>query len=340
MNSVDRIETLRRADPAGKIPDGPLDKRAREDLAEILSEASAETPPRQLVSRRTLVVGVAATTAGAVCLVVADPFGSTSTAVAATPPLIDSVLNGGRPARDGLYRLAAIAEKGTELPGDGRGPHVVRTESWSLSTRVDGRQIRSAVVPEVTELTWNADRSGHITVRTGKPYFPSADYQATWKDEGSPGKSGTVVRDETWQQGGYTPMFPNLPLPSDNDRLLATLKAGHPIDKLGTGELAVAINDLYIESQPGPAVRASLLRLLAARPDVVSLGRLTDRAGRPVEGFAIDSALTGLPQRQIMMFSPMTGTLLAAEEILTKDAGKLGVRIPSVISYRLYFPAR
>jgi hypothetical protein len=340
MNSVDRIETLRRADRAGKIPDGPLDERAREDLAEILSEASAETPSRQWVSRRTLLVGVAAATAGAVGLVVADPFGSTSPAVAATPPLIDSVLNGGKPAKEGLYRLAAIAEKDTELPGDGRGPHVVRTESWSLSTRIDGRQVHSAVVPEITELTWNADRTGHITVRTGEPYFPSADYQAAWKDDGSPGKLGTVVRDETWQPGGFTPMFPDLPLSSDSDRLLATLKAGHPIDKLGTGELVTAINDLYNESQPGPEVRASLLRLLAARPDVVSLGRLTDRAGRPVEGFAVDTTLTGLPQRQILTFSPTTGALLAAEEILTKDAGKLRVRIPSVISYRLYFPAR
>lgn len=63
---------------------------------------------------------------------------------------------------------------------------------------------------------------------------------------------------------------------------------------------------------------------------------MTDRAGRPVECFAIDSTLTGLPQRQVVMFSPKTGALLASEEILTTHAGNLGVRIPAVISYRLY----
>lgn len=215
---------------------------------------------------------------------------------------------------------------------------MVRTESWALSTRFDGKQVRSAVVPEITELSWNADRSGHLTIRTGQPYFPNSDYRSAWKSDGSPGKPGKIIRQETWSPGQYSPMFPNLPLPAGERRLLATLKAGHPIDQLGTGELMVAINDVYNESQPGGEVRASLLRLLAARLDVIYLGQVADRAGRSAECFAVDSTRTGLPERQLAMFSPTTGSLLASEEILTEDPGRLGVHIPSVVSYRLYLP--
>ncbi|MEV6272139.1 CU044_5270 family protein [Kribbella sp. NPDC051936] len=336
MNSTNKIDLLRRADPASNVTDRQLDERARQDLEQILRNAPAEAlPSRQRVGRRTLLVGVAAATAGAMALVVTDPFSATQPAVAATPPMLDRVLGPGQPATAMLKRLAIRAVSSADSSGDGSGPHIVRSESWELSTRIDGKQVRSAVVPELTELNWNADRSGHLTVRTGQPYFPNADYRSAWKSEGSPGKQGTIVSEEIWPAGGYTPMFPNLPLPTDERRLLSILKTGHPIDQLGAGELVVAINDVYNESQPGAAVRASLLRLLAASSEVIYLGRATDRAGRPAECFAVDSTHTGLPQRQVAMFSPTTGSLLASEQILTKDAGQLGITTPSVIGYRL-----
>ena len=338
MTSTENLRALRRADPAADLADASLDQRASDDLARITLHAPTESRSQRGVSRRTVLVGVAAATAGAIGLAVTDPFGTTPPALAATPPLIDNVLGNGQPARTALLRLASAAEKDTALPGDGAGPHVIRTESWSLSTRIDGKQVRSAVVPEITELNWNADRSGHLTVRTGQPYFPSSNYRSAWKSDGSPGKAGKVIDEESWPPGKYTPMFPNLPLPTGEGQLLSILKKGHPIDDLGTGELLVAINDVYNESQPGAALRASLLRLLAARSDVIYLGKVTDRAGRPAECFAVDSTHTGLPERQFAMFSPTTGSLLATEEVLTKDPGQLGVPIPSVISYRLHFP--
>lgn len=338
MATDDHIEALRLADPAHGITDGPLDELARTELARILREDSRERSSPHWINRRTLLAGVAAATAAAVGLIVVDPFASAPLAVAATPPLVDNVLGAGQPAKKALIQLALVTQENKSLPGDTGGRHFVRTESWSLSTRIDGKQVRSAVIPEIRELTWSADRSGHLTVRTGQPYFPSSKYQKDWANDHSPGKPGTVIRDETWQPGSFTPMFPNLPLPSNNTQLLGVLKAGHPIDELGTGELFVAVTDLYNESLPAAAVRSELLRLLAAQPDVVSLGRRTDRAGRPVQVVAVDSNLTGLPTRQLLMFDPTTGALLANEEILTKDAGKLQVTVPSVISYRLYYP--
>jgi len=338
-NSIDKIDRLRRADPASYIPDGQLDERARQDLEHVLRGGAAEAlPSRHRIGRRTLLVGVAAATAAGVALVVTDPFGAAQPAMAATPPMLDRVLGLGQPAAATLNRLATTAEASVDSSSEDSGPHIVRTESWELSTRIDGKQVRSAVVPEITELKWNADRSAHLTVRTGQPYFPSSEYRSAWRSDGSPGKAGTIVNDEDWPAGRYTPMFPNLPLPVDESQLLSVLKAGHPIDDLGTGELMIAINDVYNESQPGAAVRASLLRLLAGRSDVIYLGRVSDRAGRPAECFAVDSTHTGLPERQLALFSSTTGSLLASEEVLTTNPGQLGVPIPSVISYRLYFP--
>lgn len=44
----------------------------------------------------------------------------------------------------------------------------------------------------------------------------------------------------------------------------------------------------------------------------------------------------GLPRRLVLVIDPGTGRLGSSEEILTTDAGKLGVDVPAVIGYRLF----
>jgi hypothetical protein len=45
------------------------------------------------------------------------------------------------------------------------------------------------------------------------------------------------------------------------------------------------------------------------------------------------SSFGGLAKKQTVIFAPDTGKLLAYEEMLTKDAGALNVKIPSVTEY-------
>jgi hypothetical protein len=347
MKSND-LDLLRQADPAAAIPDGPLNEAELAGLSRVSTRIVAErsvagpTPVaarrgRAAMRRRTVLIGAAATLVAAVGLVAVDPFGSTGVAVAATPALLDGELQAGTPAKARLLALATAAARDASLLGDVGSTHSVHTSTWDLSTRVDGDTVRSAVVPEETDLLWAGDQPGRITVRTGQTYFPSESHRQAWEHAGKPGKPGQVIRDEALAPGGYTSMF-TYPLPTNPAQLLAAFEAGHPIDVDGTGALVTAVRDLYKETVPVPALRSSALQLLAGRGDVVWLGDLKDRAGRSAQAFAVDTSYTGLPQRQILMFDTVTGTLLASEDLLTKTAGALGVAVPSVISYTLFFP--
>lgn len=342
---TDPIDILRRGNPIQRTPDGTIDEHAEADLRRLLAaprSASTVTSlaPRPRTTRRVVLAGaVAATVAAAAAIVVVDPFGTSPVAVAAaTPPLMTDALKFGVPARQQLLALANLAGHDTSLPGDTARSYAVRTDSWSLSTSVDGRTVTSAIIPTQTQITWNQGQSGRIIVKTGEPWFPNGDYRRTWLDDGSPGKPGTVVRDESWAPSPYATGVQKLAPPINPAELAAALAVGHPV-AYGTPGLMVGLNDLHGSYRPTPAIREALLRLLADRPDIRSLGTMTDRAGRAGLGFYVDSTHGGLPNRRIMVFAPKTGALMATEEVLTKDPGRLNVAIPAVLSYTLYYPA-
>lgn len=62
---------------------------------------------------------------------------------------------------------------------------------------------------------------------------------------------------------------------------------------------------------------------------------MTDRAGRRGQAFAYDVDRS-LPKRWILIVGSQDGRLLALEEVLTKEAGKLNIRPPAVIGYTLF----
>lgn len=129
------------------------------------------------------------------------------------------------------------------------------------------------------------------------------------------------------------------PAPTSPDALLKFLKIGHPIDKMGSGELLVAIADYYSENNPNPAQRAAILRLLSQTENVFGLGDVTDRAGRDGIAFGVDTAMSGAPSRLSLIFDPGTGQLLGQEEVafaLTNDGSRLDE--PVVVSYTSFFP--
>nr|WP_238357360.1 CU044_5270 family protein [Kribbella italica] len=313
--------------------------------------AVVDLAPRRRVTRRAVLVAGAAGIAvvAGVGLVAVEPFGSTGVAVAATPMVLDGELRAGRPAKQELLALAKVAAADRALPGDA-STHTVRMSTWDLSARADGDRLDWAVVPEESDLVWSADRPGRLTVRAGTPFFPSDQHRDAWKRAGASVEPGTVIRDESVPAGGRRitqlgsgPSTHNFvyPLPAQPRPLLAAIKAGLPVgvDVDSTGALVTGIRDLHRETVPSPGTRAAVLRLLAERGDVVSLGLLQDRAGRSGRAFAVDTTYTGRPERQVLMFDLVTGALLASEDVLTKNVDALRVPAPAVISYALLFPA-
>lgn len=53
----------------------------------------------------------------------------------------------------------------------------------------------------------------------------------------------------------------------------------------------------------------------------------------------VETDYSGLPTRLLLLVDPTTGRPLGREDILTTDAGALGVEVPAVIGYEAYLAA-
>ena len=237
-----------------------------------------------------------------------------------------------------VARLEAIARRtAAQGPAEvsGQGRHLV-WRSWSLTTRIDGQQVTSVVIPEHIELWLNADFSGKQVKEFEPPVFSSQAERRQWEEAGSPAPDAASSR-TSYGPGDYRPYW-RQPVPSDPEQLDQALSVGHP-QVNGPAERFVAIEDLYREQVLGPQQRAGVLRFLARTPELQYRGQVMDRAGRKGEAFSIDSGYSGLMTRYTLIVDPGAGHILGSEEMLTDDAGRLNVRVPSVISYTSYLKA-
>lgn len=307
-------------------------RRAAADLERIIAlprkQGQARAQPRHAHGRRLAVIGVASCIALALVLGLPFlPWRSAPPALAATPPLLAGQLapgTTGAAVANELDRLATIAA-GSGVPGRPGS----RYATWDLTTRVHGVEpVRSAVVPLDVSLEVQADGSWHRRATYGQPVagdLTAADLPA----------AGETESDEVFPADQVPRLFPEQ-LATDAAGLREQLEAAHPIDALGTAELFVALTDLAREQTPVPQTRAALLGLLAEPPDVRGLGAMTDRDGRVGQAFAVDSDLSGLPTRYVLIVDPGSGRLLASEQVLTSRAGRLAVDVPAVISYVVF----
>lgn len=238
--------------------------------------------------------------------------GRQSSAYTATPAVLQFETQGtsGVSATGVLLRLADEADH-EPAPVSGR-IHYQELQSWSLSTRVDGRQVTSRVVPSNIESWISNDGSGRIVTD----------------------RDGTVDT-QTFGPGGGSQMYDIAALSLDPTVLATQLAVGHPTE-VGPVEALVEVTDLWRQQTPDPALQSAILRVLAANPGLVDQGNVVDRAGRPGVAVGIDSDYSGLPTRYSLILDPATGNVLDWEQMLTTRAGSLNVRIPSVIGYDVW----
>jgi hypothetical protein len=316
----------------------PVDRQL---LARVLAAGRAAPidPARPKRRRRALRVAwlvpvTAAATLAAVLLTQgALPRGGVPAAQAATPPSLAYSAVPGTAA--GTLEAIAAGIRSRPAGSSPAGPYLyVRTQSWDLATRVDGRQVTSAVLPRVREIWRAANGSGRVRVTPGAPYFPSQQARDAWAASGSPSVDTT---DENLKPGELGAGYP-IDLPADASALAKLMAAGHPVAN-GPYETLVAVGDLYDEQTPTAPVRAAVLDVLAATPGLLLYGVTVDRAGRPALAIGLESAGSGLPTRYTLLIDQSDGRLLGSEATLTKTAGALGVPVPSVISYTTYLDA-
>lgn len=318
-------ELLVRADPLRDIPiPDHLDARAETDLATILAARPTASPAVGWARWARL----AAAAAAAAALILAFGFThlrapSAAAAKVALPVLTATPFISGT-APD---RLAHLADLATALPAPGP---TVRYRGWSLTARIDGKTVDTAIVTTDTELTRHADGTAYRRAVVADVTYPTPESAAAWASDPA-ARVGQVVSDNPTAALVYAGLAP-----TDPSALRAYLAVGHPIDSYGSGELFVAITDLAQEQPFDGPTTAALLRVVAAAPGVTALGTVTDRAGRPGEAYAVDGTFTGLPTRWALVVDPTTGRLLASESWLTTSAGQLGIQVPACIDYRTF----
>jgi hypothetical protein len=331
---TDVMDRLRAADPAAAfaplLDDARLQRWGDEGLRQVLPGAARSS--RSAAARRWWVpaAGVAAALVLAVTLGLP---GSTAPAVAATPAMLQyasaaatSKVEATALARECLARQRARRDTPTAF--------TVGWREWSLSTRVGGEQVTSAVVPVEVSLTRRADGSAELVRRTSAPEFPDRASRERWVEAGRPAARPVTVQHQRWAPGGFTPEA--AALPDDPDHLLPALAQGHPIAELGDAEVLVAIADAYRSTLLSPAQQAALFAVATGRPGLEPFGRVTDRAGRPGYALSVESDHSGLPTRYTAIFDPTTGRLLDLEQTLTRSAGRLNVAVPATIGYTVF----
>ncbi|MGH3402392.1 MAG: CU044_5270 family protein [Streptosporangiaceae bacterium] len=328
-------------DPAADVTRNVEKLRASMDL---ITELAPQPPARRriaaTVSRRRLILGgVVSLSAGTAAILGSEAVPHLGTPTmqpfTATPQLL-SFRGGGQAlsAREILTKAAASAERQPDLTGTGRYQYV-ETEGWYLDTTMSTKGAGSAVIPVLRRQWMAGDGSGRIVTRPGKPYFPLEASRLAWQSAGAGRPRPT---DQTFGRGELQFMWRPGSLSSDPVVLRRQLEVGHAAS-LGPAETMVAVSDLYNEQAVGPAIRAAVMRLVSTLPGLRFDGTTTDRAGRRGIGVSIESDLSGLPTRYILIFDPDTGQLLDSEQVLTVSAGKLDVPIPSVIAYTVYLAA-
>jgi hypothetical protein len=296
-------------------------------------------PRRRRVPRRvrmTLLVAacVAVLAAG---VVVASPWGPTTPAVAATPPILDFGLVGhtpfgeakGIPAASALLRLADGASART---ADARSGSVayVRTDNWFFSATVAASGSSSAVRPSTVE-TWTAPDGASIRrERSGAPLLLEG---ALPPDTGI----GAVVTASFPAGTEVRPLADDLARagqPGLRAALLTAAGCSAP-DRSDSTCLLQGAAMLHDQQVVPPAVDSGLWRMLAAERDLVTLGDVVDRAGRPA--VAITTSLdAAAPVRCVLLVDPLTGTLLGTELIaMSSDSGYV-VTVPAVVGFTAY----
>lgn len=231
-----------------------------------------------------------------------------------------------------LDRLADVAQA---QPQAGAGSwYYLESASWSTFSGSDPSS-RPAGMPTVVE-QWIADDGRQRVVTHYDLPAPAAGLDA-WLRAGLPLSGGRVqTHTGTAAAGQFPAQLSTDPATLAQQLLTAELGSRASEGPPRAEELVAAVKDLRAQRAMSPELEATVLRMLAAQPSIVSLGTATDRLGRVVQAVALDSSSSGLPTRHVLLFDQTTGELLGAEDVLTTSAGNLGVPIPSVISYVIY----
>lgn len=301
-------------------------------LQRIKSERGATTHLVPLSSRtrrrrRASIVSTVIATMVLIGIVLIPVITGTSRAEAFTPAPLD--FSGPTPTVSEVLRMAN--DKLSASPNVTIAQRSASYTGWYL--QVDNRpdqKAQVAISPQVTTLTWSADRSGRLVVTAGKPYW--ADGNSGPVPSSHAPAPGTVLSDVTFRAGQFDVPSTDVPGATETD-LHATLTAlGMPEDADAFTTIE-SIHKLLTLWTLDNRQEAALLHLLLHGDNITVNGTATDRAGRPVIGISADASdRTGL--RNTLLISTKTGRIIGIET--TRTTSHNNIPSGAVVAYTLW----
>jgi hypothetical protein len=270
--------------------------------------------------------------------IVVNPAAPAAVATVPLPLRYDLVADGdissavGDVAAPVLTQLATVAAGRVEAPRTGDLQYV-RSERWNLVSVQGGDESGAAVVPSAV-LTWVApDGSLRRSTRSGEPLLLNGTFTVPPDGQSADGTRGDGIE----QYGPGSSGAPGVAALATvgPDALRATLleRAGcvapdQPAAPCLLDGVARIHDDAVVDGQ----VDAVLWSLLAADPTIVTLGHVTDRAGR--DDVALTTAVdVKTPVRTILLVDPATAALVGVEQVLLSEDAGYGVAAPAVIGF-------
>lgn len=341
MSEID--ELFRSVDPATGDEWRAAAEAREAGLTKILAMNRSERQQKSAASRgfagrrRWVLGGIAVAVSVAVGFVTVFSLGPTDQpAYAVTPAALKYGPSDGQAAAM-LEEIARAAEQDSSGDQDSEGgSHYFVQDSWSLSTRIDGVQVTSAIVPERREKWTDPDGSARWKVKSQPPQFRTSSQREIWEDAGSVGEDPVTYADSRGPADASDAR--NQAAPTDPAAMGRWLSLGY--EGAGRGEIFDSVSERNLDRVFSRAQRAAILRYLGTLDGITYRGSTKDRAGRQGEAFSVRSSYGGLPKVQTLIFDSRNAKVLAYEEELTESAGKLNVEIPSVILYVTYLEAR
>ncbi len=332
-DDVDRL--IRDARPGNRSRYDPDSPHARELFAEIHAQAyQTDSGVKTLTGRRrekirrdrsrrpaigVALVGVfAAVTVGIFVIPMLTP----ASAVAATPPLLDTApLSATAP--DLLSQYSDLRTASGDVAGEN-----LRMTSWALNTEIgdDNKITSSYVEPTQRETTFLEEGRVRVVVTAGEPFdgAPKGDYP----------DPGTLIEGTTYDPGGaaYSDWMSEEP-PTDPALVSSYLSIALGTETAQAFDYLWAVEDLLVARPVSGEQEAAILSFLSGQSGITVEGSVIDRLSRPGVMFrASDSA--GEFDR-VLILSPSTGMILDSETLWV-GTGRTDIASPSVVSYWLW----
>ncbi|MEU7000504.1 hypothetical protein [Nonomuraea sp. NPDC046570] len=229
------------------------------------------------------------------------------------------------PAGERLLRLAEAAERQppwTREPGLPYSHLVI--EEWSTEATIGAAAADAVIVPRIVEMWMPVSGTGvyRRDERPGEPHLEGfAGVRPVWP--ASPAPARDRVQPVRASMGPWAARLSRTPA-TLRDQLAEGQDPGRP----PTARLLQAVLDLHAREAVEPGLAAALWRVLAERPDLYDLGAVADRLGRAGRAIGFDD---GPPRMRIIVISPETGRLIAAEDIsLSTPKG------PATVGYQTF----